>query len=143
MLTQPRFGVSSTMPERVSSGPGAPTPQPISSASGMAFRVSAMLSLAAAMIRRTTASGPSSAPVGTIRTPCSTEPSSETQPDTMLVPPRSMPTMKRMCRWKGDRRIGQGGMIERMTGSDYWPGSFPVPRSAFGVDFASRVSTAA
>ena len=38
MLTQPRFGVSSTMPRLVSSGPGAPTPTPRISAPGTSRR---------------------------------------------------------------------------------------------------------
>ncbi len=57
------------MPWRVSSGPGAPIPTPITSSSGAASRLSAMLCFAAAMIRCTTASGPCSAPVGTLTTP--------------------------------------------------------------------------
>ena len=66
MFTQPRLGVSSTMPRLVSSGPGAPTPTPRISAPGTSRLVSAMARSASATSRSTTSLAPASAWVGSL-----------------------------------------------------------------------------
>ena len=56
-LTQPRLGVSRTMPRLVSSGPGAPTPTPRISAPGTSRRVAAMARSARPTSRSSTSLG--------------------------------------------------------------------------------------
>ena len=63
-FTQPRLGVSSTIPLLVSSGPGAPTPMPMISAPGTSRLVCSMVRLASAMSRSRTSFSPASAWVG-------------------------------------------------------------------------------
>ena len=89
--TQARFGVRNTTPVEVSSGPGAPMPTPMTSASGCFDRVSSMTVLAMIASRARTPSGPSSERVGWLSTVPRPEPSSRTAPTTRLVPPMSIP----------------------------------------------------
>src|SRR5688572_11645658 len=91
MLVHPRFGVSSTTPVLVLSGPGDPIPTPTISLP----RASVIEARASLTMRPTTASAPCSGSVGSETTPTASEPSSATVPTTMFVPPRSIPTTYR------------------------------------------------
>jgi len=82
------LGVSSTTPVFVSSGPGEPIPTPAISLE----RAAAIDARASFTIRAMTASAPCSEMVGSDTSPSSSEPSSATDPATMLVPPMSIPT---------------------------------------------------
>ena len=87
-LVQPRFGVSSTTPRAVSSGPGAPMPTPaISLPRAAAIEVRTSFAM-----RSSTASAPRSASVGSDTSPRISDPSSATVPTTRFVPPMSIPT---------------------------------------------------
>src|SRR4051812_1550054 len=94
-LTQPRLGVSNTMPRLVSSGPGAPTPTPMMSAPLTSCRVRSMVRWARVMSRSSTSLWPASAWVGSLSSAWSAEPSSATLPTTRLVPPISIPRTNR------------------------------------------------
>src|ERR1051325_3447491 len=87
MLVQPRFGVSSTMPVLVFSGPGDPIPTPST------FLPDSLIdALASLMMRPMTGSAPCAASVGSDTPARISDPSSARTPATRLVPPTSIPT---------------------------------------------------